>query len=277
MLSIMRADLYRIFREPTFYITFGIIAGVFILVRGVGMLGITIGGSTMNAQGTMLTNQFNGLQAPFVMMALMDFLAYFLLVVVMFTAARDFSTNAARSVLSSDISRTEYYFSKLLTAVMFCAALALFSVIVPTIAGSFAGCFGGELSGEYIMSVLKPFGAQLFLLICLACVGVFLAITTKSNIATTGFFLAFVLVPDAVIQYYLDFAIYRAGVLDAAVQYNEGLGELSVYSITGSIRNMLFAAELPSATIISALAIGATYAVASTTAGILLFKRSGIK
>jgi len=195
----------------------------------------------------------------------------------MFTAARDFSTNAVRSVLSSDVSRTKYYASKLFAAVMFCVALALFSIIVPTIVGSLAGGFGGELSGEYILSVLKPFGAQLFLLICLACVGVFFAITTKSNVATTGFFLAFVIVPDAVIQYYLDFATYRAGVLDAAAQYNIRLGELSVYTITGSIRNMLFAAELPSGAVILTLAVGAVYAVVATIVGILLFRRGGIK
>jgi ABC-type transport system involved in multi-copper enzyme maturation permease subunit len=277
VVRIIKADLYRIFREPAFYITFGIMAGLFILVRGVGILGITIGGIPMNAQGTMLTNQFNGMQAPFVMMTLMDFLSYFLLAVVMFTAARDFSTNAVRGVLSTDVARTKYYVSKLFMAIMFCVALALFSVIVPTVIGSLAGGFGGELSSEYIISVLMPFGAQLFLLICLACVGVFLAITTKSSVATTGGFLAFVLVPDWIIQYYLDFATYRAGVLDAAAQYNEGLGRLSVFSIAGSIRNMLFAPDLPNETVILTLAIGAFYAVASTIAGILLFKRSGIK
>jgi ABC-type transport system involved in multi-copper enzyme maturation permease subunit len=275
--SIIKADVYRIFREPAFYVTFGIFAGMFILVRGVGMLGIRIGGIPTNAQGMVLDNQFNGSQAPFVMMTLMDFLVYFLLAVVMFTTARDFSTNAVRNVLSSDVSRIRYYISKLLTAVMFCVALALLSIIVPTIVGSLAGGFGGELSSEYIISVLKPFGAQLFLLISLTCFAVFLAITTKSNAATTGGFLAFVLVPDWIIQYYLDFVTYRAGVLDAATQFSEGLSRLSVFSISGSIRNMLFAPDLPSGLVILTLAIGTFYAVASTTAGIWLLKKSEIK
>ena len=277
MTSIIKADLYRIFKGQGFYIMFGVIAGVFIIFRGVGILNITIAGSPMNAQGTMLDNQFNGMQAPFMAMMIMDFIAYLILAIVIFVVSSDFSSNTVRNALSSDVSRTKYYFSKLTTVIMLCIALALFTVIAPTIVGSLAEGFGGELSSEYIMSVLKPFGAQLFLFICLACVGVFFAITTKSNAATTGGFLAFVIVPDVVIQYYLDFVTHRAGVLDAAVQYNEGLGRLSIFSITGSIRNMLFASELPSERVLLTLAIGAAYAVVATIAGVLLFRKSAIK
>ena len=100
---------------------------------------------------------------------------------------------------------------------------------------------------------------------------------TKNTTATTVFFLAFAIVPDIVIQYYLDFATYRSGVLDAAAQYEIGLGELSVYSITGSIRNMFFATELPKTTVMLTLTISSFYAVASTIIGILLFRRSAIK
>jgi len=277
MMNVIKADLYRIFRGRMLYITFGIVAIIFILFRGAGMLGVTIGGSLMNAQGTRIENQFNGMEAPFIPMMLMDFLAYLILAVIIFVVSSDFSSNTVRNTLSTDVSRIKYYLSKLITAVVFCIALASFSVIVSTILGSLADGFGGELSGEYIVSVLKPFGAQLFLLICLTCVGVSFAMITKNTTATAVSFLAFAIVPDIVIQYYLDFATYRSGVLDAAAQYEIGLGELSVYSITGSIRNMVFATDLPRTTVILTLTISAFYAVASTIIGILLFRRSAIK
>ena len=84
MTSVVKADLYRFLKGQALYITFGVVAIIFILFRGAGMLGITIGGSLMNAQGTIIDNQFNGMEAPFIPMMLMDFLAYLILAVVIF-------------------------------------------------------------------------------------------------------------------------------------------------------------------------------------------------
>jgi len=277
MTNVIKADLYRIFRGKALYITFAIVAVIFILFRGVGILGVTIGGSPMNAQGAMIDNQFNGMQAPSIAMMIMDFLAYFVLALVIFIVSNDFSAGTVRCALSVDVSRTKYYVSKLITTIAFCVALACFSIVVPTILGSIADGFGGEMSGEYILSILIPFGVQLFLLISLTCVGVFFAITTKNNTATTVLFLTFAMLPDVVIQYYLDFTTYRAGVLDAAVEYEAGLGRLSIYSITGSIRSMQFASDLSDPTVMLTLAIGAFYLLASIIAGIALFRKSAIK
>jgi ABC-type transport system involved in multi-copper enzyme maturation permease subunit len=138
MLNIIRADLYRVFREKAVYITFGIFAGFISLFRIVELIGINVGFGIVNAESTILTNDFDGMIAPFAMMILMDFLVYFLLSVIIVVVSSDFSSNAVRNVLAGGVSRTKYYISKLITAIGFCVILACSSIIVPSVIGGIA-------------------------------------------------------------------------------------------------------------------------------------------
>jgi ABC-2 type transport system permease protein len=260
MRNIIRADLYRIFRSKGFYITIIIFLAYIIMLTASNGRGMEVVGVEANVQDTAYT----GMTAPFEMMKLFSFaLVYVILAFIIFIAAADFSAKSAKNVLSGGVTRTKYYFAKLILSCVFCVAVLMVSIIIPMIAGTVLNGFGGAFDMDFIVRLAKPFSAQLFMFLAINCVGIFFVFVTKRTAAAIGAYFAFCMITPAVIM--------------LVSTLNDKLEFLFSYDVVGNISLFSQIDMMSSTDIIRAFAVGGFYIIASTIGGIAIFKRSEIK
>jgi len=262
MLNIIRADLYRILRGKGFYITM-ILMIAFIIIQTAanskGGVGIYI--SEADETSVFLAPEaFTGSTAPFEMMDNTDTLLYFLLPLILFIAASDFSDNTLKNVLSNGMPRIRFYLSKLILVCIFCVIFLLAQTVFSIITGTILRGFDGMFDIEFIGRLLRPLSAQLFMCIAVACVGVFFVFTTK---ITTGAYIAFCLLPMMIM-----FLLYML---------NNDLDFLFKYDIISNIRMLANIDMAETTDIIRAFLVGGFYIIASTIGGIAIFRKSEVK
>ena len=209
MLNIMRADLYRLFRSKGFYITTALFL-MFIFMQitagnagGVGAVPVAVidgSDSVIGITAHAELAEFTGITAPFHMMVSTDVLLFFILPLIIFIAADDFSARTVKNVLSNGVSRIKYYTAKLILSCIFCIIILSLNIVIPIIAGTIQNGFGGEFNTEFIRLVLRPFAAQLFMCLAVTCVGIFFVFVTKRTAAVIGAYVAFCLAPHVLIQ-----------------------------------------------------------------------------
>ena len=270
MLNIIRADLYRIFRGKGFYITLILLLAAVVLqsaasVKGmVGMVKTDESESVENIEDLFIMPvEYTGSTAPFEMMDITDNLLYFLLPIIIFIAAADFSTDSVKNVLSNGMPRIKYYLSKLILSCLFCILFLFIQLVFSIITATIMRGFGGMFDMDYAIRLLKPFSAQLFMCLSVTCVGIFFAFVTKRTAAVTGAYISFCMVPMLLI-----FIIYII---------NNDLEFLMKYDVILNIRMLANIDIAASSDIARAFALGGFYMLASTVGGILLFKRSEIR
>ena len=260
MQNIIRADLYRIFKSKGVYITSAVFLGLlFLTLFTNGTIGVGTGIMPESLGDLSVT----GANAPFIAMEEADLLLYFMLPLVIFIACADFSSGTVKNVLSSGVSRSKYYASKLLLSCVFCVVLITAKVVIATASATLIHGFGGVFGIDYAVSVLKPFLMQLFLLISATCVCVFLVFTTKKTAAVNGIYIAWAFVPILILSMLMD--------------VSENAVELMHYDLTLNIKAFANFTARTSEDISRALIICGFYILASTVMGIVLFNRSEIK
>ena len=264
MLDIIKADFYRIMRGKAFYITLSLLLAFIILQVVTGhtesLLSTNFGGES---DSVLIT----GITAPFEMMSNSDTTLFFLLVFIVIIAVFDFSSGTAKNVLTSGVSRMEYYFAKLVLSLLFCFAISFLMVAVSSVSATIVRGFGGAFDMAFFGSLLRTFAAQLLILFAITCMGVFFVFTVKNVVAFVGLFLAFGLLPQLIIAFIASF-------------FNEDT--ISVlwffhFDLWGSAVRVARIGAMGTSDVIVALLIGVFYIAISTLGGIMLFKRSEIK
>lgn len=262
MINLIKADLYRIFRGKGIYIT---LAFLFLLcfLQTIGeMESIGITSSSMEGMGDM-TYQVVGRNVPFSIMRSIDNLLYLLLPVIVFISAVDFSSGTAKNVLANGVSRTQYYFSKLILAMLFCIVMAVGSIVISTLIVTALKGFGGAFDTAFITPVLKVFGLQLFLLMTVTSVGMFFSFTTRSTAKVNGLYMAFCLLPLLVIV--------------LLFEVSESFSKLLDYELVMNIRMAANANSMAPAEIARMLSVGGVYLLLSLVGGIVVFRKCDIK
>lgn len=290
MFNIIKADLYRIFRGKGVYIT---------LILFIALLALQVATNTVGTVGMYVKEEneidqreerdetefvnkdeleekpevalnsaldaqtFTGSIAAFKTMESTDSLLYFMLAFIIFIGATDFSTGCAKNVLSSGVSKSKYYISKLILAIAFLILISLINVIVPIIIGTIVHGFEGTFDITFIIKVLKVFLPQLYLCTAAVCVGMFFVFVTKRTAIVNGLFIAFNIVPKLVIFLlsYLNLKFLK--LLD--------------YEIVTNIRMFSNVEMLSSSAITKGLLVATVYILISTIGGFIIFKRSEIK
>jgi hypothetical protein len=209
------------------------------------------------------SEKLTGRNAPFEMMAVTDTILYFLLPFIIFIGAADFSSGAAKNVLSNGVPRVKYYLAKLILSCAFCICVLLVYIILPVIVGTIKNGLGGALDMDFMGRLLRPFLAQTFLCIAVTCVGVFFVFVTKRTAAVNGAYIAFCILPTMILFIF--------------IQINEKLINLLNYDIVTNIRMFAKIDVAQTKDIIRAFAIGGFYILASTIGGIAVFRKSEIK
>lgn len=262
MLNMIKADLYRIFHGKGIYITIGLLIIIWalqILPETFGTIGMNI--EDLNEVETV--TQLTGMNTPLKVMESTDNYLYFLLALIVFVAATDFSSGTAKNALSNGMSRVKYYFSKLILSSIFCVVLVLVSIIVPTFFVTLKSGFGGSIDSEYIFQLLKAVALQLFMFLSVTSVGVFLAFTTKRTVAVNGFYIAFCLVPMLIIVILMN--------------VSDKFMKLLKYDVVMNIRSIAHIDVMTQNDVTRVLIIGSVYLLLSTMVGLLIFRKGDIK
>ena len=275
MLNIIKADLYRIFRGKGIYITFGILVAIIILqaIAGTGTVGMNtsavVDGATeaeiieSAMEETLAITKANGMAAPFVMAGASANLIYFLIPLIIFSAGIEFSSGAVKNAISRGMSRTKYYFAKLIPALFFAVIIQVFNLIIPTVIATIRHGFGGRFTGEWVVDVLKVYGAQTLIMFAITCVGAFIVFLTRKTSATIGLFIGFLLVPTLI--------------LSLLAMISSKLENLINYDLGVNMNLMANLSELPNGDIVRMFVLCAIYIIGATLAGIAIFKKSDIK
>jgi len=274
MSNIIRADLYRIFRGKALYITFGALIAFIVLqaVAGTGTVGVNTGAISGETDAEIVSNALDeiaeitradGMTAPFIMAGVGGNLVYFLLPLIVCFAGTDFSSGAVKNVLSRGVSRTKYYFAKLIPVLVCAVIIQVLNLVLPTIVATIRHGFGGNFTMDWLISVLKVYGTQTLLMLAIACVGTFIVFLTKKTASITALFLAFLLAPTMI--------FYILGMISPKLE------NLINYDLVTNINLMAGFSELPSGDIIRALLLCAFWIIAGTAAGTVIFRKSDIK
>ena len=278
MLNIIKADMYRILRGKGFYITTIILvlfivtqvmsnnaAGVFVTTNTNDSLMVTYdeNGNEVITSSYEEPPKYTGSLAPFKMMENADVLFYFILPFIIFAVSADFSADTIKNTISGGMPRIKYYLSKLILSFLFCFYVLFVTILISIITGTILYGFGGQFNLDLILRILRPFLAQLFMLISVNCVGVFFVFLTKRPAVMNVSYIAFCLLPIMI----MSFIIMAKPDFEFLFNYDNAM----------NIRLLAGIDTAASTDIIRAFMMGGIYILASTIGGILIFKKSEIK
>lgn len=252
MMNMVRADLYALLRGKAFYVTFGIVLLVNMFMIGGLAIGMGIGMPPLDGMGS----------ARFLYGS--DTTVFLLLPLFFMAAAPIFIYATVKNDLAWGIPRARLYLSKLATTMLLCAFSLLFYMASGMLVATAINGFGSPVDG-YWQNFFQVLGSQLFIMLALTCIGIFLVFTTKRTGAVIGIYFAFILVPTIV------FAIMSAMGLGTAA---EMLRELDLRDSISRLANI---GQMETGEAAKILGAGAAYMLVSTAGGIALFKRAEIK
>ena len=263
MMNLIRADLYAILRGKAIYITFAVMLLLHILVIGTRTAGgVNFGGAESMALDIPVFT-FDGLGSVALLYTRMDNLAFYLLPLIIAASAPIFTYGTVKNDLAWGVSRTKLYLSKLSVAIGLCVFMMLFYMVIGVLFATALNGFGGPIPAGYLLSVFQTLGAQLFMMVALTCIGVFLVFTTKRTAIVTGVYIAFYFVPAMVIMLLMESGFNVARLLE--------------FDVMLGINRLGFISQLETRSIITILSVGAAYILATTIGGIALFRRAEIK
>jgi ABC-2 type transport system permease protein len=263
MRNIIKADLYRIFRGMGVYIAFTVLLIVIIAqVAEAGIIGIAI--------GPVYDGYMTGRNAPILIASYSDNLVYFLLAFIVFITSADFKNGAVKNLLSCGVSRTKYYFAKLVLVAVVSAVLMLFFFVTAIVTATIFNGFGESVDAEYFITIAEIYLPQLYLLFAFGCVGTFLIFTIKNTAALNTIYIAFTIVPMMVLS--MASTVDRT-LIDYDLIFNMKWFAIDkVYPIVG-----IESLNPPATNLPRALILGGAWILTSTVGGILLFKKAEIK
>ena len=267
MMNIIRADIYRILRGKAIYITFAVLLAFNIIVIATAQPGgfaIDVGSEQQPFSNNDPENFiFDGLHIVNVLYNGADNLAYILIPLFILVAAPMFSHGTVKNYLAGGTSRTKLYFMKLALSSALSFLMVLFYMSSGILIATILRGYGGAPPDGYWLDFIKICSGQFFMILALNCVGTFLVFTTKRTAIVNGAYLAFCIIPTTIVMLLLT--------------VNPDFGKLYDFDLLGNISKFGYMEVMETADFIKAFATGAFYIIASTLAGILLFKRAEIK
>ncbi|MCL1807366.1 MAG: ABC transporter permease [Oscillospiraceae bacterium] len=281
MRNIIRADLYRIVRGKGLYITLAVLL-LIIAMQIAGGLQMNTGVTDMyiyTEDGLEFVNPFElaeedltfdsiihqvtGKEVPSHFMGSTANLLYFLLPLIIFIGAVDFSSGAVKNTLSGGVSRVKYYFSKLIMACVWCVLLLVFYVFTAMLVATLVNGFGGTLDGEFVSYFAKVFFMQLWLCLACTCVANFILFAFRKSSGVIGGNIAFFFGPSLIFL--------------LLAQIHDWFENLFFYDLNMSIGLMPQVNLMPAGDVLRSVLVGAGYITVAIAGGYALFKKAEIK
>lgn len=138
MLNFIRADLYRLSRSKSFWITEGIILLLVILsVVSNGSVGVTLGDSTQTSGGLTEMTGFLAIQT-----SLSSMLLYYSLPLVMQVLGSEYTKGTMKNIITVGVSKPAYLFGKFLVYALVLVLQIVAICVVSFVAGTVIGGIG---------------------------------------------------------------------------------------------------------------------------------------
>ncbi len=263
MWNLMRADLFRVVRGKCLYVTLAIFL---ILVSMPPLFGsgasVEIGFDDETSQ-VLSNDKMTGAQAPWAFFGDAPNLIFYLLSIIFTVVAVDFTSGAVKNSLAGGISRTKIYFSKLFVLLGLAFGFFVVGLLLTVLLASVFNGFGGSLTRGFLLSVLRPAGAQILLLSSAMCIGLCLAFITQKGSSFIGC--------------YLGFFMGESLLLTLLHTYFERFDGIIKYDFILNIRALADVDSLAKSDVLRALSMGLSYIVLSTGLGLRSFVKSEIK
>lgn len=218
MLNFIRADLYRLSRSKSFWITEGIILLLVILsVVSNGSVGVTLGDSTQTAGRLTEMTGFLAIQT-----SLSSMLLYYSLPLVMQVLGSEYTKGTMKNIITVGVSKPAYLFGKFLVYTLVLVLQIVAICLVSFVAGTVIGGIGyNDLS--QIENLLYYFVSFVLILLATSSFAVLVLYLTKNTAVSV---LATIFIPMA-------FAIARISLPNwKFLQYLDFQGGLEMVTIT---------------------------------------------
>jgi ABC-2 type transport system permease protein len=208
MLNFIRADLYRLSRSKSFWITEGIILLLVILsVVSNGSVGVTLGDSTQTAGGLTEITGFLAIQT-----SLSSMLLYYSLPLVMQVLGSEYTKGTMKNIITVGVSKPAYLFGKFLVYTLVLVLQIVAICLVSFVAGTVIGGIGyNDLS--QIENLLYYFVSFVLILLATSSFAVLVLYLTKNTAVSVlatifipmAFAIARISLPNWKFLEYLDF------------------------------------------------------------------------
>ncbi|MCL2367815.1 MAG: hypothetical protein FWC72_02370 [Oscillospiraceae bacterium] len=268
MRNLIRADVYKIVRGKALYITFAVLLVMIILNVTTGAAMITIvaeDGGVMAPLGIEIYGEPDGLAgAVIAVFSSMEQLVFVLLSFVMLVSVPIFSSGTVKNDIARGVSRTKLYLSKMIICGALCILMYLVYLGVGMLSYVIVNGLGSPTPAGFWATLMQAASAQLFILLAISCVGLFLVFTTKRSGMVIGIYIAFFLLPTMLLNL---LSLFNADLALALVNFD----------MTTSIGRLGFFDQLRTGEILTVLGVGAGYILASTTIGLASFRKAEIK
>lgn len=189
MLNFIRADLYRLSRSKSFWITEGIILLLVILsVVSNGSVGVTLGDSTQTAGSLTEMTGFLAIQT-----SLSSMLLYYSLPLVMQVLGSEYTKGTMKNIITVGVSKPAYLFGKFLVYTLVLVLQIVAICLVSFVAGTVIGGIGyNDLS--QIENLLYYFVSFVLILLATSSFAVLVLYLTKNTAVSV---LATIFIPMA--------------------------------------------------------------------------------
>ena len=269
MMSIIRADLYRITRGKSLFVAFAIVA----LLSAAFIVALAISDSELPImEGSVLrvdtaaevqTLALTGANAIAALFALSSFNIMFLIPLFMVVAGHVFQDGTAKNEVTWGTSRTKIYVARMITVAVLCVIqLAIFVGVGATIATALRG-FGETPDGWLVSHFLAPFAAQSFMFIAAGLFGIFLVFMIKGSFVVVEVF---------------GFAMFGASFLTMILAMSGAdVSPILRIDMMHQIALLANVASMETGDILGALGLGAAWLVIPAAIGIYRFRTAEIK
>ena len=164
MINTIRADFYRLFRSWGFWITQAVLIMAVvgsILAQSSGKIGISVSTSTATTEALGYKVVWNGVQTLNIMSTMSTLLTYLCLSLFIITIGYDLSRGLLKNLLTSGVSRAQFFFSKylvflavILVQFVFYYGLSFITASLLHGVGKAPSDFWGNFLGAFIMQFL---------------------------------------------------------------------------------------------------------------------------
>lgn len=208
MLNFIRADLYRLSKSKSFWITEGIILLLVILaVVSNGDVGVTLGDSTQTTGSLAEMTGFLAIQT-----SLSSMLLYYSLPLVMQVLGSEYTKGTMKNIITVGVSKSAYLFGKFLVYALVLVLQILAICLVSFIAGTIIGGVGFEDISQ-LENLLYYFAGFVLILLATSSFALLVLYLTKNTAVSVlatifipmGFAIARFSLPTWKFLEYLDF------------------------------------------------------------------------
>jgi len=265
MMNLIRADFYRIRKSWVIYATFAVA-----LIASIGLIVLVHlteppirGTFNLNGVDIIVPTIINGVNGIGFLMQIPHFLLTILVLPLVFCVAVPiFTDKTVKNDIAFGMSRTKLYASKLIEMAILITLLFLLYVGAGTLLATIIGGFGAVSPGFWA-SLLQALGLQLFLLISLGCLAIFLGLAIKKPAVLTELYFVFILLPTII------------AIIAALININ--LSWLLHFDLMSNIHRAGSLIQIDAYNILIILGAGAAWMALSSAAGIAMFRKAEIK